>query len=107
MSDDESRLQLAQTLGIKTELGRAALRIAIQNIQLFDGKQQDYGPNNIALWGDLGVAVRATDKVMRLRNILISGQEPNNESIEDSFADLANYGIIGQLIRRGIWPVIK
>lgn len=66
-------------------------------------KQMDYGPGNIALWEELGVAVRLTDKVERLRNLFRSGRKPKNESIRDTFLDIANYGIIGLLLLDGQW----
>ena len=57
-------------------------------------KQLDYGPGNISSWGEIGVAVRLTDKVERLRNLLMSGRKPENESIRDTALDIANYGLI-------------
>lgn len=66
-------------------------------------KQQDYGPGNISKFGELGVLVRASDKVERLSHLLQSGREPNHESLEDSWLDLANYGLIGLIVHRGLW----
>jgi hypothetical protein len=106
---EEAALQCwSDKLGLKTDMGRAALHQAIKNIQLFDKKQQDYGSNNIGLWGDLGVVVRATDKIMRLRTLLTSKEKPAvAETLCETYGDLANYGIIGQLIQKGIWPLVK
>ncbi len=113
-SPEDGAQSLAARLGIKTEMGKAALRQALQNVQLFDKKQQDYGNLNIGLWAELGVVVRCTDKIMRLRNLLLNGDgTPSSrnpavaEPLEDTFADLSNYGLIGQLIRKGIWPLVK
>ena len=94
---------LADAYGIETEMGREALRIAVDNIQVMDSKQRDYGSNNIAAFGEYGVLVRTWDKVSRLKNLLQNNSEPKNESIEDSWLDLANYAIIGVLCRRGLW----
>lgn len=66
-------------------------------------KQLDYGPDNIRLWGLLGLAVRMTDKVMRLKELLTSGREPQFESIRDTFVDLRNYGEIGLMLINGHW----
>lgn len=66
-------------------------------------KQLDYGADNIRLWGLLGVAVRATDKIMRLKELLTSGREPNFESIDDTLVDLRNYATIGMMLRKGYW----
>ena len=57
-------------------------------------KQLDYGNLNITIWDALGVAVRLTDKVMRLRELVLSGRPPQNESIRDTAIDIRNYGLI-------------
>ena len=44
-------------------------------------KQIDYGNLNITIWDVLGVAVRLTDKVMRLRELILGGRLPQNEFI--------------------------
>lgn len=68
-------------------------------------KQNDYGPGNISEFGELGCLVRATDKYKRLKNLLYDNpdRETQNESLEDSWIDWANYGIIALMVRRGIW----
>lgn len=74
---------------------------------LLISKQRDYGPGNInnAYGGPLnGLLVRMGDKWERLKNLLRFGKEPQHESIEDSFKDLANYCIIAMMVQRGKWP---
>jgi len=66
-------------------------------------KQLDYGPGNILDFGDLGVLVRANDKMARLRNLYQTGDAPRNETVDDSWIDLANYAVIAQMVRRGFW----
>jgi len=66
-------------------------------------KQLDYGPDNITTWGLLGIAVRSTDKVMRLKELLTSGREPQNESLRDTLVDLRNYATIGLMLMDGVW----
>lgn len=66
-------------------------------------KQADYGPGNINKFGEYGVLVRTSDKIERLINLLNSGNEPANEALDDTWLDIANYGLIAQMIRRGIW----
>lgn len=66
-------------------------------------KQRDYGPGNIANFGEFGVLVRTSDKFERLKNLLQSGADPQNESLDDTWLDLANYGLIGLMVRRGLW----
>ena len=85
---------------------------------LFDRKQHDYGPDNIAGFGDFGALVRASDKVARLRNLygksVIQAKAqwargfltiPYNETIDDSWGDLAVYAVIALVVRDGNWFV--
>jgi hypothetical protein len=44
------------------------------------------------------------DKLARINNLVESGAKPENESLEDSFKDMANYAIIGLLVLQGKWP---
>ena len=94
-------------LGLQTEMGREYLRAILPLALLMDRKQQDYGSSNISLNGELGVMVRTQDKVSRIRNLLEKEMRgtgvANNESIVDSWSDLANYGVIGLLLRSGKW----
>lgn len=77
-------------------------------------KNQDYSPANALATGEVGVVVRLWDKVARLLNLtgfrirVEKGQfekplEPKNESIDDTYMDLTCYGIIGMLVRKGLW----
>lgn len=69
-------------------------------------KHKDYGPRNIsdAPGGALnGLRVRMHDKLARINNLHGRSTAPANESLEDSFKDLANYAIIGLLVLRGKW----
>lgn len=116
---------LAAQLGIKTDIGQKALKLALENVQLLDRKQQDYGSQNIARHGEHGVLVRCDDKTARIANLLKQNsqqkfdfssvypegydpapsvlQEAQNESRLDSWLDLANYGLIGALVLKGEW----
>ena len=69
--------------------------------QIIVAKQKDYGTRNILDFGELGVLVRSNDKMARLKNLIASGNAPNNESIEDSWKDLLNYSVIALMLRRG------
>ena len=69
-------------------------------------KHRDYGPKNISEspGGPLnGLRVRMHDKLARINNLIDNNKEPENESLEDSFKDMANYAIIGLLVLRGQW----
>ena len=70
-------------------------------------KQSDYGPTNISRspGGPLnGLRVRIHDKISRINNLIDSGATPENESLKDSFLDLANYSIIAMMVLDGDWP---
>lgn len=70
-------------------------------------KHKDYGPRNISQspGGALnGLRVRMWDKIARINNLIDSGSTPKNESLEDSFKDLANYSLIALMVLRGKWP---
>ena len=83
--------------------------------EMFARKHMDYGLNNIALGGDLtqendkkfsltGLCIRLTDKISRLKNLLVNGRSfVKGEGMEDTFIDIANYGIIGLLVGRNKW----
>ena len=81
--------------------------VANVNLLMLLSKHEDYGSKNIAAapGGALnGLRVRMHDKLARINNLLDKGVEPENESLYDSFLDLANYAIIAQLVIRGEWP---
>jgi len=74
--------------------------------ELLLSKHRDYGPKNIsdAPGGALnGLRVRMHDKLARINNLVDKDKNPEHESLEDSFKDMANYAIIGLLVLRGKW----
>ena len=76
----------------------------LKDIQLFDKKQHDYGPQNIPKFGVTGVLVRSSDKIERLINLYNRKDEPSiEESIEDSWQDLSVYGAIARVCIDGKW----
>ena len=69
-------------------------------------KHIDYGPKNISEspGGPInGLRVRMHDKLARINNLVDKGGQPQHESLEDSFKDMANYAIIGLLVLRDKW----
>ena len=82
----------------------AAERIAKELVDLLCDKQREYGHNNILKFGELGVIIRVSDKIERL--ITLNWREDQAvsgvkfESQDDTFRDLANYSIIGLMLRR-------
>ena len=97
------------------ELAEEFIAIQKEMYKMFAAKHLDYGLQNISLGGDLtkekdkkfsltGLAIRLTDKVSRLRNLLINGKNfVKGEGMEDTFIDMANYSIIGLLVGRDKW----
>jgi hypothetical protein len=98
------------------ELSKEFKQIQIEMYAMFAAKHLDYGLNNIALGGDIvnnsddkqfsltGLCIRLTDKISRLKNLLINGRSfVVGEGMEDTFIDIANYGIIGLLVGRNKW----
>lgn len=81
-------------------------RIAKEVLQVFCDKHHDYGPKNIAALGEKGVFARVWDKGHRLKRLVWEEKEPHvkEESVENAWVDLADYGIIALLVRRGLWP---
>ena len=98
------------------ELSKEFKNIQKEMYTMFARKHMDYGLNNIALGGDIvnnsddkqfsltGLCIRLTDKISRLKNLLINGRSfVEGEGMEDTFIDIANYGIIGLLVGRDKW----
>ena len=98
------------------ELSTEFKQIQKEMYEMFAAKHMDYGLNNIALGGDIvnnsddkkfsltGLAIRLTDKISRLRNLMVNGRNyVEGEGMEDTFIDIANYGIIGLLVGRNKW----
>ena len=125
MSDREimnAKSGISEKLTIKVfekeypELSKEFKQIQKEMYEMFAAKHMDYGLNNIALGGDIvnnsddkqfsltGLCIRLTDKISRLKNLLINGRSfVKGEGMEDTFIDIANYGIIGLLVGRNKW----
>ena len=89
--------------------------ITDEMFELFKKKQSDYGPTNIGMGnrtietdGDversmIGLAVRMNDKVQRLMNLILDRKDPQNESVEDTLIDIANYAVMAKLVINKEW----
>lgn len=87
-----------------------AVGVYEEALELLLRKNADYGHRNISETpgGPLnGLRVRMHDKWERLNNLMDSGLEPENESLRDSFMDIANYGLIALLVLDGKWPGVN
>lgn len=93
---------VARELHLETHLSNTINELS----ELLLSKHKDYGPKNIsqAPGGAInGLRVRMHDKLARINNLIDSGANPEHESLEDSFKDMANYAIIGLLVLRKQW----
>lgn len=89
-------------------------QIIDEQFELFAKKHLDYGMHNVTAGTNLdtpdeiefamtGLWYRISDKINRWKNMIISGRKAQNETIVDTFQDITNYGIIAQLVKRGMW----
>lgn len=93
---------IKRELHLETHLSNTVKELS----DLLLSKHKDYGPKNIsqAPGGAInGLRVRMHDKLARINNLIDSGANPEHESLEDSFKDMANYAIIGLLVLRKQW----
>lgn len=85
-----------------------------EQLELFSKKHLDYGMHNITAGTGLvneeersfaltGLWYRISDKVNRWKNMIITQRKAQNETLIDTYQDLTNYGIIAQLVERGMW----
>lgn len=93
---------------------RAFREITCRMYRLHLEKNCDYSSANILATGEIGVVTRLWDKVARLMSLtgfhfdvthtdFIKPRKPKNESIDDTLIDAANYAVIGQILRAGLW----
>jgi len=90
------------------------MQIVNEQFELFAKKHLDYGMHNVSAGSNLetedevefamtGLWYRLSDKINRWKNMIISGRKAQNETLIDTFQDVTNYGIIAQLVSRGMW----
>ena len=82
--------------------------------ELFCKKHKDYGHKNISVGTELqtdediklamtGLWFRMNDKMQRFQRTVIHNNDLENESLQDTFQDLANYAIIAQMVQEKSW----
>ncbi len=86
-------------------LDEAFSLITQELLQVFLKKHQDYGKGNILSVKELGISMRVSEKVERLKHLLLKEElqqlEIANENIDDNWTDIAVYAIIARLYRQG------
>jgi hypothetical protein len=91
---------------ISKEFTQAVAQVYAEAEELLIRKHKDYGPKNISgsPGGPInGLRVRMHDKLARINNLYDSNVKPENESLRDSFIDMANYALIALLVIDGKW----
>ncbi len=107
ISEEELIEKVFNHFGLKDPLTKRFIDACFVAAQVFDLKQQRYGPQNIAEFGEVGVMIRVRDKIARLINMWRSGIEPQDETKDDTWGDIATYSLIALLCRWGKWPGVE
>ena len=101
--------RVRKSLGCTEPQTKKVIAQFIEDIELFDKKQRDYGTKNIDKFGVLGVLVRVSDKIERLINLQEQSKKTKigkieaNEPMMDSWADITVYGAIARIVSKGTW----
>ncbi len=82
-------------------LDEAFEEVCAELLSTFIKKHKDYGKGNILSIKELGMSFRISEKGERLKNLLLSNDKPENESLDDTWTDIGVYAVIGILYRRG------
>lgn len=101
------------TMNTTKTFDEACEKLAKEVADLIVKKQHDYGKGNILKYEEFmkkllgekyragaGILARLNDKMERLKNLYAKGDEPKNESIEDTFKDIIGYSIVALLLLR-------
>lgn len=65
---------------------------------LLVAKQHDYGHDNINAFGQIGIAVRLSDKIARFYNLQKRHTQALNEPFIDCLKDMVGYGVISAML---------
>ena len=84
-----------------TSFEEACYQVGFDIQRLVIDKQKDYGQENILAFGERGLVVRLWDKVSRLKNLVWNCKSAKNESITDTYRDIAGYAILAIMLERG------
>ena len=110
MSDPREEIQIKYP-----ETFKEFRTIQKEMLYLFCEKQLDYGPTNIGMGKSkvtkeedvklslIGLGTRLNDKTSRLLNLTMHDRKPNNESIDDTLIDIANYAVMALIVRSKLW----
>jgi len=104
---EERKLKIDNSSGSES-IEKDMADLLVELFETFKKKQACYGKGNIAKFGEIGTLIRANDKLERLYNLVYLKR--NNaipeETIRDTWLDLADYALIALLVRNGSWDKI-
>lgn len=84
------------------EAARGLKEMGLWNLEelaeLLVSKQHDYGHGNINVFGQVGVAVRISDKIARFYNLQKRQASATNEPFTDCLKDMVGYGVISAML---------
>lgn len=89
---------------MKLTLEEAIDNVNESNKLLIVKKRMDYGTKNITqsiVSPELVVLLRLHEKIARAAHLLQSGNEAQNESLEDTYQDISCLGVLLQLLSQG------
>ena len=74
-----------------------------EDLALCQKKGADYSPEddclaNLKEFGLVGIVVRLSDKFARLKNLVQSGKQPQNESLRDTLRDIRIYSYLAEIL---------
>ncbi len=81
--------------------------VASELVFLLESKQKDYGPRSVngAPGGPInGLLVRLHDKFSRAGNLVAKKSTPNNETLRETFIDIAGYALLAIMVIDGTFP---
>ena len=76
-----------------------------KSFELFKKKNNDYGSKNLGEFMALGVIIRASDKMARLKQFYFENKDlmVEEETVIDTWSDLVNYAVVGLIMAKGQW----
>ena len=88
-------------MGDPQTLDQAYKEVTEEMLRMFLKKHKDYGKGNILSVKELGIALRISEKIERIKHLLMQGEAPANESVEETWIDIGVYAALAILYRRG------
>ena len=84
-------------------------KLMLEAFEIFKKKQASYGSGNISDFGVRGVFIRMNDKMKRLKRLIWDNRENplDDETVKDTYQDMANYAFISQMCLNSDWPDVK